>query len=69
MTLNELYSEFTKENIKIYKINLENDLKGGYLCDNNKKYIVFINKNIKDETVLKYFLIRMLNHIKYNNNS
>lgn len=70
MTLQELFVEFTKENITIRKINLGQDLiwKGECLYT-NKKCIVFINSNITDADILKCLLTDILNHIKYNNNS
>lgn len=68
MEIEKLLNEFTKENITIQKINLGQDLvwKGEYLC-NNKKDIVFINSNIKDEDTLRCLLTDILSHIKYNN--
>lgn len=65
MTLQELFVEFTKDNIKIIKLDLIKELKGGYLCDTNKKCIVFINSNITNEEILKHFLRLILDHIRH----
>lgn len=67
MTLNDIYKEFTKENIKIIKLDLTAELKGGYLCT-NKKCIVFINSNITDVDLI-HILKPILDHIKHCTNS
>lgn len=66
MTIQDIFVEFTKENIIIQKINLGQDLiwKGEFLCT-NKKRILFINSNITDINLIN-ILTDILNHIRNN---
>jgi len=66
MTIQDIFVEFTKENIIIQKINLGQDLiwKGEFLCT-NKKRILFINSNITDINLIN-ILTDILIHIRNN---
>ncbi len=62
MTIQDIFVEFTKENIEIIKLDLHKELKGGYLCIKEKR-IVFINSNLTDIDLI-HILKPILSHIR-----
>lgn len=69
MGINTGFVEFTEDNIKIIELNLKKNQKGGYISDDNKNYIIFINSNIKDITSREHFLKSILKHINTYSNT
>lgn len=64
MTLKELYNEAEKEDIKIIKYDLGQDLiwKGECLCDDCKNCMIFLNEHILEESLEKCTLAHELGH-------
>lgn len=64
INLNELYENAEKENIKVEKFDLGDDLnwKGQCLLDESNNCLICLNKNIKNEIIEKCTLAHELGH-------